>query len=345
MSNDYFLRINQQTKNRTWVNNPTVAETHQAIAAGALACTTNPTYSARIIREEAAVAQAVIRDAIRQTPDNARAAHQVQQELCARLTPLFLPLYEQTKAQLGYVSVQGDPHRDHDADYIIQECLADRRRLGPNHIAKIPVTKAGISAIEAMVRENIPSIATEIFSLAQAVAICEAYQRAAKASGHTPAFYVTHITGIYDEYIEEYVRRENIAIAPAIRQQAGCLVARQQYRLMQERGYPGILLGGGVRAAYHFTELIGGTAHVTLNPSTITELNTANPPIEPRLTLPADPAVVAELRRLLPPFRQAYDLDGLAVEEFAGYGPVQHFANIFRKGWDTLVAAVTAARG
>lgn len=344
MSHDYFLRINRQTDNRMWVNNPTVEEGRQAIAAGAVGCTTNPTYSARILKTESATAQAILRDVVRQTPDPAAAAHRVQQELCARIMPLFLPIFQSSNGQVGHVSVQGDPHRDHDADHIIQECLADRRRLGPNHIAKIPVTQAGIAAIEAMVHENIPVIATEIFSLAQAVAIADVYQRAARASGHQPAFFVTHITGIYDEYLEEWVKQNGIAIAPEIRRQAGCLVARQQYRLMRERGYPGILLGGGVRAAYHFTELLGSTAHVTINYSTIEELNQANPPIEARMNAAVDPAVVAELLRKLPAFRQAYEVDGLAVEEFAGFGPVQHFANIFRKGWDTLVAACGTAR-
>lgn len=344
MSNDYFLRVTKQTENRMWVNNPTVEEAHKSIAAGAVACTTNPTFSARILRVEPDAAKKVLMDVVRQEPDDAAAAHKVQMELCARIMPPFMPIYEKTRGELGFVSVQGDPRLDHDADHVIHECLADRKRLGPNHIAKIPVTKAGLKAIEAMLRQDIPVIATEVFSIAQAIAASEVYERAAAASKKRPAYFLTHITGIYDEYLDGYVKKNGVNITPSALKQAGCIVARQQYRLFMARRYPGVMLGGGVRAPYHFTELLGSKMHVTLNYSTVEELNQLDPPIVPRMDTPSDVAVVDELRRKLPDFVKAFDPAGLRVEEFAEYGPVVHFANIFRTGWETLLAAVAAAR-
>jgi len=59
--------------------------------------------------------------------------------------------------------------------------------------------------------------------------------------------------------------------------------------------------------------------------------------------------VVDELCEKLPDFRKAYFEDGLAIEEFADFAPLQYFRNIFVKGWDTLLGAVreqrTQARG
>jgi transaldolase len=344
MSNQYFHRVNQQTDNRMWVNNPTVAESHLAIEAGAVACTTNPTFCGRILKEEPVAAQEVLRAVLAREPDDTKAAHKIQQELIARITPVFMPIYEKTQAALGYVSVQGDPHLDHHADHIIAECRADRARLGPNHIAKIPVTTAGLKAIDVLLRENVPVIATEVFSMDQARVTCDLYDRAVRESGHRPAFFLTHITGIYDEYLAGYVKAHNIAIDPAVLQQAGCIVARRQYQMMCDRGFGGVLLGGGVRAPYHFTELLGSTMHVTMNYSTIVELEQLNPPIEHRMGAATDPKVVAELRAKLPDFQKAYDDNALRLDDFAGFGPVVHFATVFRRGWDALLAAIAAAR-
>lgn len=344
MSNDYFLRMTRQTANRMWVNNPTVDEANKAIANDAVACTTNPTFAARILRAESAVAMKVVDDVVRQVRDDASAAHRIQQELCARIMSPFLPIYEKTMGELGYVSVQGDPRMDHDADHIVHECLADRKRLGPNHIAKIPVTKAGLKAIDVLLRQNVPVIATEVFSIAQAVAASEVYERAAAAAKVSPAFFLTHITGIYDEYLEAYVKKNGVEIAPDILHQAGCIVCRKQYRMFTERNFPGVMLGGGVRAPYHLTEFIGSKMHVTLNFSTIEELNKLNPPIVPRMDAAAGPDVVKELHKKLPDFAKAYDDTGLAADEFAAFGPVQHFANLFKTGWETLLAAVGTAR-
>ena len=50
MSEGYFHRLHQETPTRLWINNPTLEEADLAIAAGAISCTTNPAYSARIVK-------------------------------------------------------------------------------------------------------------------------------------------------------------------------------------------------------------------------------------------------------------------------------------------------------
>jgi transaldolase len=127
--------------------------------------------------------------------------------------------------------------------------------------------------------------------------------------------------------------------------QAGCAIARQEYRLLKARGYPGILLGGGARGVHHFTEMVGGDAHVTINWSTAQELIDAGTPLVARLAEGEPSAdVIAELCEKFPDFRQAYDEDGLNVEEFADFGPVQFFRNAFLNGWYLLLAEVAARR-
>jgi len=345
MPSDYFHRLHHETPTRFWVNNPSGAELEKAIATGAISCTTNPAYCAKLLTSDADYIHGVIDDVIQtETREAEAAAVRVYQRATKRVLDRFLPLYEQSGGAYGYVTMQDDPRLDQDAAATIRGAL-ENRRLGPNFMAKIPVIAGGIAALEACVGENIPICATEIFSVAQAIHICEMYAAAAGRTGNRPPFYVTHISGIFDQYLGVVARRDGIQIERTVLDQAGCAIARKEYRLLKERGYSGILLGGGARGTHHFTEMVGGDAHVTINWSTAQELMDAGTPVVSRMAEgePA-PAVIDELREKFVDFRKAYDEDALTVEEFAHYGPVQFFRNAFLNGWYLLLAEVASRR-
>ena len=345
MSEGYFHRVTRETPTRFWVNNPTLADAERAIAAGAISCTTNPTFCAHLLkaRSESSYALRVIDRVIQQTSDDKAAAELVMQQLVKRVMDRFLPLYERQPGLEGFVSIQGDPHRDDEAAFVVEEALRFRK-LGKNFITKIPVTQAGLKAIEILLGENMPIIATEVFAIAQAEHVCELYCRVSEKTGYRPPLYVTHITGIFDEYLSNYVKRTGMEISREALYQAGCAVARKQYHILQARQYPAIMLGGGARGTNHFTEMVGGAVHITINWSTAEELIEANPPITPRMDAPASPQVIEELLDKLPDFRKAYRDDGLALEEFKDFGPLQYFRDMFLKGWDTLVQSIRERR-
>ena len=56
-------------------------------------------------------------------------------------------------------------------------------------IAKIPATEAGFKAIEVLIAENMPVIATEVMAISQRVYACELYERVSKESIKSPPFY------------------------------------------------------------------------------------------------------------------------------------------------------------
>ena len=346
MQKGYFHRVNRLSPTRLWINNPTPREAEAAIEAGAISCTTNPTYGSKQLghpetREET---MRLIREAVFVTEDDDRAADLVTQRLVRRILERFDPLFAAKPGEKGFVSIQGNPFLDEDPDNIVSEARA-YRRLGRNFIAKIPVTEAGLAAIERLVAEDTPIIATEVMGLPQTIAVCESYQRVAEKSGRHPPFYLTHITGIFDEYLNSVAREQGVDIPAEYLWQAGCIVARRQYQLLKERGYPGIMLGGGARDLHHFTEMVGGEVHVTINwQGTANRLIEEDPPVVWRMFTPAPPPVVEELLAKLPDFRRAYLEDGLAVDEFKGFGPVQHFRNSFLKGWCDLREAIAAVR-
>lgn len=343
MTQGYFPQVHQQTPTRFWINNPSGTELEQAIAAGAVSCTTNPAYCSKLAKSDREYLHSIIDSVIRETRDDDEAADRVYQLTSQRLMERFRPLYNQSQGQCGFVTIQSDPRRDLEAESLVRP-MQNYRKLGPNFMTKIPVTTAGITAIEAAVKNNIPVCATEVFAISQAICVCERYEAAARRTGNRPPFYVTHISGIFDEYLEKVAKREGIQVSPEALRQAGCAIARKQYRLLKQRGYRTTLLGGGARGTHHFSEMVGGDVHLTINWSTADELIKANMPVVSRIDAKTPVAVIDELSEKFPAFRQAWSEDGLKEKEFEDYGPVQLFRNAFINGYYQLLAEVVSRR-
>jgi transaldolase len=342
----YFQKLARDTKTRFWVNNPTLEEARLAIAAGAISCTTNPTYAARMLRSESEgkTALALVDEAVRQTPEDGKAAEIVQRNLARRIVEEFSPLYRARPLLEGFVSVQGDPRASGDPDRIIGAGLEDRK-LGQNCIIKIPVTGPGLVAIEDFVSRDIPVIATEVMGIAQAIAACEVYERVAKTAHRRPPFYVTHITGIFDEFLAARAREASIQVRPGSLFQAGSILARRQHRILMERGFAVTMMGGGARGLHHFTEMVGADVHITINWSgTADKLIEQDPPIVDRIHHDDPRDVVDELTEKFPEFRKAYEADGLAPGEFEEFGPAAYFRGMFIQGWEALEEVVRQRR-
>jgi transaldolase len=153
----YFERVHEWTPTRFWINNPTDFEARKAIAAGAIHCTTNPTHTAKMLMSEEMrpVALGWLGKALDEAKDISGAAAIAQRSAVKSLLNIFLPIYRYAPGKMGYVSLQGDPLLEDDADNIIREAL-EARKLAPNLIAKIPVTEAGLKAIGALVGAECP---------------------------------------------------------------------------------------------------------------------------------------------------------------------------------------------
>jgi transaldolase len=343
MSTGYFHRVAQETPTRFWSNNPSDAEVERALEAGAVGCTTNPAYGAKLLQSDQTAARGLIDRATAESGDDDAAADRVAQEAARRLAVRFLPLFEQTHGADGYVTVQSDPRQDEDARAMADAALR-YRAIGPNFMAKIPVTAAGLEAIEILIAEDVPICATEVFSVAQAMTACELYDRVAQRADRYPRFFVTHITGIFDEYLARVVEQEGIAISALALDWAGATVARKEYRLIKDRKFSATLLGGGARSPRHFTDLVGGDARITINWSTAQALIDADPPAVSKIDEETPLPILDELAQMLPDFGHAYDAGGLPIGEFADFGPVQFFRDNFIAGYERLLAEISARR-
>ena len=335
----YFHRVTAQSPTRFWANNPTREEAELALAAGAVGCTTNPSYCQKMIDHpvEGAYALALLDEAVRESRDESEAEAILQRKLVNGIAERFRPLYERSRGAHGYVSIQGDPIHEHDPQRIQDEGLANRA-LGDNICIKVPVTRPGLKAIEALVRQNIPINSTEIFAFAQATALCDLYERTTAKVRRRPKMYLSHIAGIYDDCLKAYAEKNHIDIAADVLWQAGLAVARKVYHLVEERGQKVTFIGGGARGLHHFTEMVGGDLVVTINwGGTADQLIAQDPPVVYRVFNPVPQAVIDELKAKLPDFRRGYVARGLGVDEFAEFAPVEFFRSQFVKSWNRVL--------
>ncbi|MGD0751172.1 MAG: transaldolase family protein [Anaerolineales bacterium] len=346
MQEPYFIRVAKQTPTEFWINNPTRDQADLAIANGATGCTNNPSYSQKMVDHpsEGAYARKLLDEAIKESPNDDESIAIFQRKLVKPISDRFLPIFKKSKEDQGYVSIQGDPIHEDDPDVVIREAM-ENRKLSPNICCKIPTTHSGLVAMEYLVGKDVPLNATEIFGIKQATVLMDTYEKATQKTGKHPKLFLSHIAGIYDDHLKKVVESQKIDISPDVLWQAGLAVARKMYIMMEKRGMPGTFIAGGARGLHHFTEMVGGKVCGTINwEGTADKLIEQNPPVVYRLFNPVPQKVIDELMEKLPDFKRGYLDDGLEIEEFEGFGPVQLFRSQFTGSWKRVLELIKQRR-
>jgi transaldolase len=339
MHEPYFIRVAKQTPTEFWINNPTRDQADLAIANGATGCTNNPSYSQKMVDHptEGAYALQLLDEAIQETASDDEAIAIFQRKLVKPISDRFLPIFRKSNEQQGYVSIQGDPIREDDPDVVIREAM-ENRKLSPNICCKIPTTHSGLVAMEYLVGKDVPLNATEIFGIKQATVLMDTYEKASRKTGKHPKVFLSHIAGIYDDHLKNVVESQKIDISRDVLWQAGLAVARKMYVKMEERGMPGTFIAGGARG-------LGGKVCCTINwEGTADKLIEQDPPVVYRLFNPVPQKVIDELMEKLPDFKRGYLDDGLEIEEFEGFGPVQLFRSMFTGSWQRVLELIKERR-
>jgi hypothetical protein len=161
-------------------------------------------------------------------------------------------------------------------------------------------------------------------------------------TGVRPPVYVCPITGIFGDHLKAISKRDGIEASNADMELAGVAWAREAYRVTREREYPITLLAGGSRIPLDLTGLVGAAMHATINWSTFAEVLVPDVAFAPGIDEPLDGAALRRLDATFADFRAAMRPDGLELEEFEGFGPVQQFRNNFLAGWTAVAAEIDA---
>jgi len=196
-------------------------------------------------------------------------------------------------------------------------------------IVKIPVTRAGIPAIEEATYRGVSINATVSFTLPQCIAVAEAVERGLTRREKeglpidTMGPVCTIMVGRLDDWLKVVTEKENLSVDPGILEWAGVAVMKKAYKIFRERGYRLRLLSAAFRNHMHWSEFIGGDVVISPPHAWQVRFNASDVEIKPRMENPVDPKIVDELYRRFPDFRRAYDEGGLSLDEFDSYSPTR----------------------
>ena len=335
--------MTQTTPTCFWNDSASVQELTYAIEHGAVGATCNPVIVLHVLDREMHLWKERILQLIAERPEATEdeIGWRLVEEISIKGAELLKPIFDKHNGKNGRLSIQTDPRFYRDAEKIVKQAV-HFSELAPNMIVKIPVTKAGVSAIEEATYRGVSINATVSFTTSQCVHVAEAVERGLKrreAEGKkisTMGPVCTIMVGRVDDWLKVLVEKENIITNPAYLELAGVAVFKNTYRIFQERGYRIRLLSAAFRNHMHWSELIGGD--VVISPPYKWQLryNASDVEIIPRIDTPVDKNIVDELSRKFPDFVEAYDEEGLTSDEFDTYGPTVRTLRQFTEGCQQL---------
>jgi transaldolase len=321
-----LLRGVEETGTELWNDSCGPDDLAYALANGATGATSNPPIVLGIVRAEGAAWRARARQIAVEQPawGETEIAWRIVEEVAARGAGLLAPLFERSGGRYGRLSAQVDPRRARDAEGMLAQ--AERLfALAPNMQVKLPVTAAGLVAIEEATFRGVEVNATANFTVAGAIAVAEAVERGLDrraAAGLDIALHpvCTLMVGRLDDWVKASCERDDILLTPGRAEWAGVAVFKRAYAIYRERGYRTRLLAGAFRHHLPWSQLLGGDVVLTIPPAWQRWLNASGLPVTPRIDDQVDPSLIAELLERSPEFRLAYEPDGLGPEDLERYG-------------------------
>jgi transaldolase len=333
-----------------WNDSCNVDELAYAVEFGAVGATANPTIVVDNWRADPSnwATRARVLAGEHPTWSEREVAWAIVGEMSVRAAPLLMPAFAASGGRAGRLSIQTDPTRWRDASALVEQAL-EFDGLAPNVIVKLPATRAGIAAMEEATYRGVSVNATVSFSAAQALAAAEAVERglerrdAENRDTTRMGPVITIMMGRLEDWLRDAADADNLSIHPAALPWAGVAVVKRACGVWQERGFRARLLAAAIRHHLHWSELIGGDLVLTLPSAWQKRFNASDVEVRSRIDDPVDPDHLAELRRL-PDFVQAFEPDGLAIDEFDGWGPTRRTLRTFIGSYHDLLHLVTEAQ-
>ena len=330
-----------------WNDSCNKAELEYAIEHGAVGATSNPVIVGTVMKQEYETWAPRVREIAAEHPTwtDQQITWQVIEEMAIRGWKMLEPIYQANHGRKGRLSIQIDPTLNRSA-----EKMAEQARhfdtLAPNVQIKFPAVKAGIKAMEQVTEEGLTVNATVSFTVAQALAVGEALERALQkreAAGEDTSWMAptcTIMIGRTDDWVKVYNKREGITVHPGAADWAGIAVFKRAAAIFAERGYRTRLLAAAYRHHLHWSELIGGDVSMTIPSGWQKLFNASAVEVRDRWADPVPQAYVEELLAECPEFVKAYEPDGLSIEDFEHYGATQRTLRSFVSSYWDLVGTI-----
>lgn len=322
-------QMTQTTPTVLWNDSATLSELEYAIEHGGVGATCNPVIVLDVLRQESELWSGRIAELAKANPTASEdeIGWLLIEEISATRAKLFEPVFEAQNGRNGRLSIQTDPHYYRDPKRLVEQALRFNA-LAKNMLVKIPVTKAGVVAIEEVTYCGVSVNATACFSLPQCVAVAEAVERGLKrreAEGKdisTMGPVCTIMVGRLDDWLKVIAEKKQITTGePGYLEWAGVAVFKKTYALYKERGYRLRLLSAAFRNHLHWSELIGGDVVISPPHKWQVRFNNSDITCEDRIHTQVAPKIVNDLLTKFPDFKRSYEDGGMTDDDFDTYGP------------------------
>jgi transaldolase len=295
---------------------------------GAVGATCNPVIVLEVLKKEMHLWKDRIPQLIREHPtasEDEIGWHLVE-AMSRQAAKLLEPVFRKHSGRNGRLSIQTDPRLFRDPEAMTSQA-EQFSGLAPNMIVKLPVTAAGVAAIEEATARGVSINATVSFSVPQAIAVAEAVERGLarreKAgldiSRMGPV--CTIMVGRLDDWLKVVADREDIICNPGTLEWAGVAAMKRAYSIYQEKSCRLRLLSAAFRNHLHWSAFIGGDVVISPPYKWQQRYNASDVEVRDWMSEPVPAKVLEELLRKFKDFRRAYEPDGMKVEEFDGFGP------------------------
>ena len=342
-----LLRMTRETPTQYWNDSCAVEELAYAVERGATGATSNPSIVLEVLKKEAAhwVPRVHALAAENPTWTELDLTWATIEEMAVRGCAVLEPVFVERGGRAGRLSLQLNPANHRHPDRMVEQAVRFAE-LAPNIQVKFPCTAAGLAGMEEATARGISINSTVSFTVPQALAAAEAVERglarreAAGEDTSTMSPIVTIMIGRLDDWMKVLVERDDLAVHPDAPNWAGIAAFKRAAAIFRERGYRSRLLAAAYRHRLHWTELVGGDVSMTLPHAWQVRFNASGIVPEPRMDAAVEPALIGDLYERIPDFRRAYEPDGLAPEEFEGYGASARTLRAFVKSYHDLQGAI-----
>lgn len=318
-------------------------------------CTTNPPLSWQAIKADPTFWGGWVDGLIRENPGLSlpELVWLTYKEVVKRGAQLYMPIFEASKGRFGWISGQLDPRLFTETEKMVQDA-EELSALSPNVMIKVPASMQGIEVVKILTSKGISTNTTVCFTLPQIMASANAAMEGieiAERNGVDLSRWRAVITMMIGRLTEQetldlQAERRHIKLSWQDKHWFGIAVFRRAYRLLTEGGFASKMLACSMRAGplvagkmrfWDVEKLAGGDIVYTCPPYVLEplfefgdELN-FQPEIEAGV-----PSEVMDKLMKIPYCIQAYDPNGLDLEQFNDHPSTISTVETFSKGFAGL---------
>lgn len=314
-------------------------------------CTTNPPLSLKAVQSDPDHWNEWTDDLIQSHSDldQRELAWLLYKEVVKRGAQMYLPIYEASEGRFGWISGQLDPRLFTEVEQMVQD-TDELRSLSPNVMIKVPGSMQGVEVVKILTSKAISTNVTTCFMLPQIMAVANAAMEGveiARQNGVDLSRWRAVITMMIGRLTErpalvEQAERRDIKMPWRDRHWFGIAVFRRAYRLLSDGGYVSKLLACSMRHGplvagkprfWDVQKLAGGDIVYTMPPYVLEPLFEFGDDLifEPEIEKQNVPQDVMDKMLKIPYCIQAYDPNGLALEQFNDHPATLYTVDAFSK--------------